>query len=624
MKPKPTLIPFLLLLLLLLLSTSTSSAADTITLNSTLYASSPNLTWTSPSATFVLGFTAAASAHYVSITRNDLHVWTAGGTSPGGGAADATASLRLLPDGNLRLVNGSSGAVVWQSNTTGRGVSSAALNDSGNFVLLNGTVPIWSTFDYPTNTILPSQNFTTSRVLRSGLYSFSLLPSGNVTLKWNDTIVYWNSGLNSSITTNLTSPSLGFQSIGILSLYDPTLPSAVVMAYSSDYAEGTDVFRFLRLDSDGNLRIYSYAQGSDSSTERWAAVADQCLVFGYCGNFGICSYNDTGPVCECPSLNFEPIDPMDSRKGCKRKVEIADCPGSGAMLQLDHAKFLTYPPELASQVFFAAISACGLNCLVSSPCIASTSLSDGTGLCYQKTPDFVSGYQSPALPSTSFVKVCGPVVGNPSPSEGVTKGKSSSLHSWMLVVAVIGSISGLVMFEGGLWWWCCRNRARFGASSAQYALIEYASGAPVQFSYKELQRATKGFRDKLGAGGFGAGNVKGIVDKRLPDYELDMEQVIRVIQVSFWCIQEQPTQRPMMGKVVQMLEGIVEMEKPPPPKAAAEGSGSGTSMNISGSVSTFAASAPGPSSSSSFRTAENSSFVSQRNWERATSASFTT
>ncbi|KAF7126456.1 hypothetical protein RHSIM_Rhsim11G0063600 [Rhododendron simsii] len=824
MKPKPTLIQFLLLLL----STSTSSAADTIPLNSTLYASSPNQNWTSPSATFVLGFTAAASAHYVSITRNGrLRVWTAGGTSPGGGAADATASLRLLPDGNLRLVNGSSGAVVWQSDTAGRGVSSAALNDSGNFVLLNGTIPIWSTFDNPTNTILPSQNFTTSRVLRSGLYSFNLLPSGNLTLKWNDTIVYWNSGLNSSITADLTSPSLGFQSIGILSLYDPTLSSAVLMAYSSDYAEGTDVFRFLRLDSDGNLRIYSYAQGSDNSTERWAAVADQCLVFGYCGNFGICSYNDTGPVCDCPSLNFEPIDTMDSRKGCKRKMEIADCPGSGAMLQLDQAEFLTYPPELASQVFFAAISACRLNCLVSSPCIASTSLSDGTGLCYQKTPDFVSGYQSPALPSTSFVKVCGPIVENPSPSEGVTKGKSSSLHGWVVVVAVIGSISGMVMFEGGLWWWCCRNRATFGASSAQYALIEYASGAPVQFSYKELQRATKGFRDKLGTGGFGAvyrgviankivavkqlegieqgekqfrmevatissthhlnlvrligfcsegrhrllvyefmkngsldsflfttdeesgksfnwecrfkialgtakgitylheecrdcivhcdikpenilldeaynakvsdfglakllnpkdhrgrtltsvrgtrgylapewlanlpitsksdiysygmvllelvsgrrnfevsaetnlkkfsiwayeefekGNVKGIVDKRLPDYELDMEQVIRVIKVSFWCIQEQPTQRPIMGKVVQMLEGIVEMEKPPPPKAAAEGSISGTSMNISASVSpfsTFAASAPGPSSSSSFRTAEISSFVSRSN-----------
>ncbi|KAL0438001.1 UNVERIFIED_CONTAM: G-type lectin S-receptor-like serine/threonine-protein kinase [Sesamum latifolium] len=40
--------------------------------------------------------------------------------------------------------------------------------------------------------------------------------------------------------------------------------------------------------------------------------------------------------------------------------------------------------------------------------------------------------------------------------------------------------------------------------SAQYALLEYASGAPVQFSYKELLKATKGFKEKLGAGGFGA------------------------------------------------------------------------------------------------------------------------
>ncbi|OEL34807.1 hypothetical protein BAE44_0004174, partial [Dichanthelium oligosanthes] len=37
--------------------------------------------------------------------------------------------------------------------------------------------------------------------------------------------------------------------------------------------------------------------------------------------------------------------------------------------------------------------------------------------------------------------------------------------------------------------------------------------------------------------------------------DIDMVQVERALQVSFWCIQEQPTQRPSMGKVVQMLEG---------------------------------------------------------------------
>ncbi|KAK3025898.1 hypothetical protein RJ639_041695 [Escallonia herrerae] len=289
-------------------------------------------------------------------------------------------------------------------------------------------------------------------------------------------------------------------------------------------------------------------------------------------------------------------------------------------------------------------------------------------------PSFVSGYQSPAFPSSSFVKVCPPVLNNPPASSG----KGWKLHAWIVAVVVIGTILGLVMVE---------NSPKLGAMSSQYALLEYASGAPVQFSYKELQRATKGFKELLGAGGFGAvykgilanrsvaavkqlegieqgekqfrmevatissthhlnlvrligfcskgrhrllvyefmkngsldnfvfkiedqsvnygmvlleivsgrrnyevsqetnskmfslwaydefekSNIGAIVDKRLSSHEVNMEQVMRAIQVSFWCIREQPSVRPMMGKVVQLLEGIIEIEKPPAPKAATEG-----------------------------------------------------
>lgn len=567
---------------------------------------------------------------------------------------------------------------------------------------------------------------------------------------------------------------------------------------------------------------------------RWAALSDQCQIFGFCGNLGICSYNDTTPVCGCPSENFDPVDPNDRSKGCRRKVEIADCPGSAAMLELDHAQFLTYPPELSSQVFFVGISACRLNCLVSGSCIASTSLADGSGLCYLKVPSFVSGYQSPALPSTSYVKVCGPVM--PNPSASTEKGGRWKLRAWIVVVVVLCTLFGLIILEGGFWWWCCRNSPKLGALSAQYALLEYASGAPVQFSYKDLQRATKGFKEKLGAGGFGAvyrgvlanrtvvavkqlegieqgekqfrmevatissthhlnlvrligfcsegrhrllvyefmkngsldsflftteaqsgkvlnweyrfntalgtargitylheecrdcivhcdikpenillddnynakvsdfglaklvnpkdhrhrtltsvrgtrgylapewlanlpitsksdvysygmvlleivsgkrnfdvsdetnrkkfsvwayeefekGNIEAIMDKKLLDQEVDMEQVSRAIRVSFWCIQEQPSHRPMMGKVVQMLEGVTEIERPPAPKViTTDGSVSGTSMNVSSSVSalsTLAPSAPVPSSSSSFQTPKISSFASGKNVERASSS----
>ncbi|KAJ7973962.1 S-receptor-like serine/threonine-protein kinase [Quillaja saponaria] len=819
--------------LLLFLGLCTISAA-TISPGSTLHASNPNQTWSSPGNKFSLGFVPSqpptsppSFIAAIAYSGGVPIIWSAGN----GVSVDSAGSFQFLSTGSLRLVNGS-GATVFDSGTSNRGVASAALDDNGNLVLLNGTRTVWSTFDNPTDAIVPSQNFTVSKVLRSGNYSFNLLSTGNLTLRWNNSIVYWNQGLNSSINGSITSPSLGLQSIGILSINDPSLTSGAIVAYSSDYAEGDDVLRVLKLDSDGNLRIYSSSRGSGTATERWAAVRDQCQVFGYCGNFGICSYNDSNPICGCPSQNFEMIDPNDSRKGCKRRVEIENCPGNAVMLQLDHAQFLTYPPESAEE-FFIGISACKGNCLTGS-CVASTSLSDGTGQCYIKTSNFVSGYQSPALPSTSFVKVCAPAVPNPSLSMQVDgKDKEWRIHAWIVAVVILATLLGLVVFEGGLWWWCCRNSPKFGGLSSQYALLEYASGAPVQFSYKELQRSTKGFKEKLGAGGFGAvyrgvlanrtvvavkqlegieqgekqfrmevatissthhlnlvrligfcsegrhrllvyefmkngsldnclfvteeqsgkllnwenrfsialgtargitylheecrdcivhcdikpenilldennnskvsdfglaklinpkdhryrtltsvrgtrgylapewlanlpitsksdvysygmvlleivsgrrnfevseetnrkkfsiwayeefenGNIKEILDKRLTGQEVYMEQVKRAIEVSFWCIQEQPSQRPTMGKVLQMLEGITEIEKPPALKAMPEGSIGGTStyMSSNGSVSsTVAPSAPAPSSSSSFLTTGVS--PSGGNLERASSS----
>ncbi|KAK9101233.1 hypothetical protein Scep_024663 [Stephania cephalantha] len=644
----------------------------------------------------------------------------------------------------------------------------------------------------------------------------SAIDSGNLTLRWNTNTIYWNQGLNSTFNRNSSSPSLALQSIGILQLFDPSFAVPVVMAYSSDYGEGSDTLRFVRLDSDGNLRIYSSVRDSGVATERWAAVADQCRVYGWCGDMGICSYNDSMPVCGCPSENFEFSDPGDPRKGCRRKVKLEDCPSTAAMLQLNHTQFLTYQPELSSQVFFVGISACRLNCLVGGSCTASTSLSDGTGLCYLKVSSFVSGYQSPALPSTSFVKVCGPVLPNRAASGvGEAPSKTFKLRAWVVVVVVLCTLVGLVLLEGGLWLWCCKNSRKFGRLSSNYALLEYASGAPVQFSYKELQHSTKGFKEKLGAGGFGAvykgvlsnrtvvavkqlegieqgekhfrmevatissthhlnlvrligfcsegrrrllvyefmkngsldnflfaveggetserfldwatrfgaalgtargitylheecrdcivhcdikpenilldenysakvsdfglaklinpkdhryrtltsvrgtrgylapewlanlpitsksdvysygmvlleivsgrrnfevseetgrkkfsmwayeeyekGNIGNVIDKRLTERDVDMEQAMRLIMVSFWCIQEQPSQRPTMGKVVQMLEGIMTIEAPPVPKASIESSVGGASsghnsIGISAISSVATSAAPQPSS----------------------------
>ncbi|CAM0877826.1 unnamed protein product [Alopecurus aequalis] len=776
---------FLLLLPLL------SHAADILPGSSLTPANSAS--WSSPNASFSLAFAPSASSPSLFVAAisyaGGVPVWSAGA----GQAVDSGGSLRLSSTGDLQLVNGT-GAVLWSSNTASLGVANATLQESGNLLLRNssgGTV--WQSFDHPTDTVVMSQSFTSGMNLTSGPYVFDVdRLTGNLTLRWASagaaTITYFNRGYNSTFTANrtLSSPTLVMQTNGIVSLTDGTLTSPVVVAYSSNYGESGDMMRFVRLDPDGNFRAYSAARGSGTAAEQWSAVADQCEVFGYCGNMGVCGYNGTSPVCGCPSLNFRFKDPSNPRQGCTRTVELANCPGNSTMLELDNTQFLTYTPEITTEQFFVGITACRLNCLSGTSCVASTALADGSGLCFLKVSSMVSAYQSASLPSTSFVKVCFP--GQPNPPAGAastSSSGSSGLRAWIVVLVVLGVVSGLVLCEWVLWWVFCRNSPKYGAASAQYALLEYASGAPVQFSYRDLQRSTKGFKEKLGAGGFGTvyrgvlanrtvvavkqlegieqgekqfrmevatissthhlnlvrligfcsegrhrllvyefmkngsldsflfhghgssgsdaaaktmpwatrfavavgtargitylheecrdvivhcdikpenilldeqhnakvsdfglaklinpkdhrhrtltsvrgtrgylapewlanlpitvksdvysygmvlletlggrrnfdiaedtdrkkfsvwayeeyekGNVAGILDRRLAEADVDMAQAERALQVCFWCIQEQPSQRPTMGKVVQMLEGIMDLERPPPPKSS--------------------------------------------------------
>ncbi|CAI9754329.1 unnamed protein product [Fraxinus pennsylvanica] len=211
------------------------SAADVFP-GSTLHASNSENSRDSPNKTFILSFIQEAeNTYFAAIIYNGIPVWKAGGDP--GGAVNSSAALRFLPDGNLQLVYTSTGFLVWQSNTAGREVSTGKLDDSGNFILRNGSIQIWTTFDNPSDTILPGQNFTVNHVLRSDYIRFAS-------------------------NTNLTSPSLVLQQpVGIFSLFDPMLSSPLTMARSSDYGEVTDdSIRFVKLESDGNLRTYSSAR----------------------------------------------------------------------------------------------------------------------------------------------------------------------------------------------------------------------------------------------------------------------------------------------------------------------------------------------------------------------------
>ena len=138
-------------------------------------------------------------------------------------------------------------------------------------------------------------------------------------------------------------------------------------------------------------------------------MEDQCKVYGWCGNFGVCVCNATDPYCKCPSADFDQVDPSDASKGCRRQQDLTQCSDNHSMVQLDHTELLSYPPESESdsEIYYLGIPDCWENCLRNPDCVASAIMGDGRGTCRMKTPEFMSAYQTASVSATSYVKVCG-------------------------------------------------------------------------------------------------------------------------------------------------------------------------------------------------------------------------
>ncbi|KAI7748138.1 hypothetical protein M8C21_019587 [Ambrosia artemisiifolia] len=64
-----------------------------------------------------------------------------------------------------------------------------------------------------------------------------------------------------------------------------------------------------------------------------------------------------------------------------------------------------------------------------------------------------------------------------------------------------------------------------------------------------------------------SGNIMEVVDKRLIDTcHIDENEVIKLVHVALWCIQDKPRRRPSMTEVVKWLEGRVAVDEPPETK----------------------------------------------------------
>ncbi|KAK9274182.1 hypothetical protein L1049_018996 [Liquidambar formosana] len=278
-------------------------------------------TWVSENGVFAFGFLDYsqkddndddADGFVVGIRYNlgnkvsNVAVWTVGG----GLRVSQNSTLRLSMDGRLALVENPSGLIVWSSDSSSLGVQKATLLDNGNLVLMGfGDNVLWESFNSPTNTLLTGQSLHFPQNLRapstksiSSYYNFVIRRSGELALVWESNVTYWRSHLSSSAIVKEAT----FDSNGVLRLIDDT-NRTVWSKSSKDFQDPSVVLRHLRIDTDGNLRIYSWDSVLHTWRVGWQAVEDQCKVFGFCGLYSLCGYNSTGPTCDClyqDSLNL--------------------------------------------------------------------------------------------------------------------------------------------------------------------------------------------------------------------------------------------------------------------------------------------------------------------------------
>ncbi|XP_060669141.1 G-type lectin S-receptor-like serine/threonine-protein kinase RLK1 [Ziziphus jujuba] len=150
-----------LLLLQLPLSVVVAQTNGKINVPTSLTAGSNNNLWLSPSKDFAFGFhqldndAFILAIWYYKLSRQFTPVWYPNANK--GKPVPRNSKLELTPDSALVLKNGAE--TLWNSGkTSSADVNYAVMNDTGNFMLLDiFSRPIWESFNYPTDTLLPSQ-----------------------------------------------------------------------------------------------------------------------------------------------------------------------------------------------------------------------------------------------------------------------------------------------------------------------------------------------------------------------------------------------------------------------------------------------------------------------------------
>uniref|UniRef100_A0A0D9V8Q3 Receptor-like serine/threonine-protein kinase n=1 Tax=Leersia perrieri TaxID=77586 RepID=A0A0D9V8Q3_9ORYZ len=503
----------------------------------------------SPNGVFAFGFYNLSSTVFVvsvwfAASADRTVAWTANRHRP----VHAAGSKLTLPrrrrkhgGGGGLVLTDYDGTVVWEANysiNSGVDAAAAELTDEGNLVVRgeDGGV-MWQSFDWPTDTLLPTQPVTaTARLTTNDV----MHPTSYYSLRFDDRYIlslaydgpeisniYWpdpdvSSWLNGRISYNVSRRG-ALDDAGFFLASDNTTFAA------SDADAVTVRRRRLTLDHDGNLRLYTLrdaAAGGDGGwSVTWTAFSQPCGIHGLCGWNGLCAYTPRSPSCSCPPGYF-PADAADRGRGCVPAFNFT-CAGNGdgggemGFARLPETDFWGSDLTLVSS---ASVDACKAACLALCNCVAFE-YKDDAGDCYLKSALF-NGKTYPGYPGTVYLKLPANFAADsytaPANSAAAVlacdaaPGKQILLSfpagaspedggAWRYYYGFLAAFFAVeVCFVGFGWWFTARSRPetseRWAAEEGYRVVTDHFR----RFTYGELKKATKNFKDVIGHGRYGS------------------------------------------------------------------------------------------------------------------------
>lgn len=402
------------------------------------------------------------------------------------------------------------------------------MSENGNFILhsANQTI-VWQSFSHPSDTLLPGQPLSVSLELTSslspayrGFYTLKMLQqptSLNLALTYNlpeydgvpelyANYSYWIGPDMSNVTGDVVAVLDTGGSFGIT--YGSSSDGAVYVhkndgdngGLSSALNQTTrpSNLRRLTLEMNGNLRLYRWdndVNGSRQWVSEWAAVSNPCNIAGICGN-GICRLDrsKTNASCTClPGSNVGDDGQCWANSSLTGKCgpHHENLTSQFKIATVQQTNYYFYDSTvIANYSDIGTVSQCGDVCLSDCDCFASVyGLNEEKPYCWVLRSLEFGGFEDPG--STLFVKV---------QSNGSTNrsGNSSEISKKkILVLPIVLSMMVLIVLL------CCllyisvhRKKALKRALQSSFIF----SGAPFNFSYRDLQRRTNNFSHLIGTG----------------------------------------------------------------------------------------------------------------------------